>query len=48
VETIITWDMDGRIFKTRGFEFDQQEAAITATLKMLNIIEMQPNGALAH
>lgn len=40
VETIITWDMDGRVFKTRGFEFDQQEAAITATLKMLNLIEM--------
>lgn len=42
VETIITWDLDGRVFKTRGFEFDQQEAAITATLKMLNRIEMQP------
>ncbi len=41
VETIITWDMDGRVFKTRGFEFDQQEAAITATLKMLNLIERQ-------
>jgi D-citramalate synthase len=40
VETIITWDMDGRVFKTRGFEFDQQEAAITATLKMLNLIEI--------
>jgi D-citramalate synthase len=39
VETIITWDLDGRLFKTRGFEFDQQEAAITATLKMLNLIE---------
>lgn len=39
VETIITWEMDGRVFKTRGFEFDQQEAAITATLKMLNLIE---------
>jgi D-citramalate synthase len=39
VETIITWDMDGNVFKTRGFEFDQQEAAIQATLKMLNIIE---------
>jgi D-citramalate synthase len=43
VETIITWDMDGRIFKTRGFEFDQQEAAITATLKMLNLIEVKIN-----
>jgi D-citramalate synthase len=42
VETIITWDMDGKVFKTRGFEFDQQEAAITATIKMLNLIEMQP------
>jgi len=39
VETIITWGMDGKEFKTRGFEADQQAAAITATLKMLNIIE---------
>jgi len=39
VETIITWELDGRQFKTRGFESDQQAAAITATLKMLNSIE---------
>lgn len=39
VETIITWDLDGWQFKTRGFESDQQAAAITATLKMLNIID---------
>lgn len=39
VETIITWDLEGRQFKTRGFEADQQAAAITATLKMLNLIE---------
>jgi D-citramalate synthase len=39
VETIITWEMDDRQFKTRGFEADQQAAAITATLKMLNLIE---------
>lgn len=39
VETIITWDLNGKEFKTRGFEADQQAAAITATLKMLNIIE---------
>lgn len=39
VETIITWELDGRQFKTRGFESDQQAAAITATLKMLNLIE---------
>jgi D-citramalate synthase len=39
VETIITWELDGKQFKTRGFESDQQAAAITATLKMLNILE---------
>ena len=39
VETIITWELDARTFKTRGFESDQQAAAITATLKMLNMIE---------
>lgn len=47
VETIITWDMDGHVFKTRGFEFDQQEAAITATLKMLNLIETRHHAAPA-
>lgn len=39
VETIITWGIDDRQFKTRGFESDQQAAAITATLKMLNLLE---------
>ncbi len=39
VETIITWDHEGRQFKTRGFESDQNAAAITATLKMLNLLE---------
>lgn len=39
VETIITWGLDSWEFKTRGFESDQQAAAITATLKMLNLIE---------
>lgn len=39
VETIITWSLDGREFKTRGLESDQQAAAIMATVKMLNIIE---------
>jgi (R)-citramalate synthase len=43
VETIITWELDDRQFKTRGFESDQQAAAITATLKMLNLIEGQRN-----
>jgi D-citramalate synthase len=39
VETIITWDQEGKQFKTRGFESDQNAAAITATIKMLNILE---------
>jgi D-citramalate synthase len=39
VETIITWGLGDWQFKTRGFESDQQEAAIKATLKMLNLIE---------
>lgn len=39
VETIITWELDDWTFKTRGFESDQQAAAITATLKMLNLLE---------
>ena len=39
VQTIITWEMDGHVFKTRGFDADQTEAAIKATMKMLNIME---------
>lgn len=39
VQTVITWNMNGTIFKTHGFDADQTEAAITATRKMLNIIE---------
>ncbi len=39
VETIITWNDGNRQFKTKGLESDQQAAAITATIKMLNLIE---------
>jgi D-citramalate synthase len=39
VETIISWNMDGKEFKTRGLDADQTESAIKATEKMLNIIE---------
>lgn len=39
VETIITWDDGEKEFKTKGLESDQQAAAITATMKMLNLIE---------
>jgi (R)-citramalate synthase len=38
VETVITWK-NGREFKTRGLDSDQNIAAIKATIKMLNRIE---------
>jgi (R)-citramalate synthase len=38
VETIITWQIDDRQFKTRGLDADQTKAAIQATIKMLNIL----------
>lgn len=39
VATTITWNKDGYEFKTRGIDSDQTEAAIKATVKMLNILE---------
>jgi len=39
VETIITWNFNGKEFKTKGLDADQTESAIKATEKMLNIIE---------
>ena len=40
VQTVITWRRDdGRLFRTRGLDADQTEAAIKATIKMLNMVE---------
>ena len=40
VQTVITWRRDdGRQLRTRGLDADQTEAAIKATIKMLNMIE---------
>lgn len=39
VATTITWQNGSSEFKTRGIDSDQTEAAIKATVKMLNIIE---------
>lgn len=39
VETTILWGYQGKQFRTRGLDADQTEAAIKATIKMLNIIE---------
>ena len=37
-ETIISWDHNGKEFKTRGLDCDQTVSAIKATQKMLNLI----------
>lgn len=39
VHTTISWEYNGHQLKTRGLDADQIEAAIQATLKMLNLIE---------
>ena len=39
VETAITWNYNGKEFKTRGLDADQTESAIKATERMLNIVE---------
>jgi len=46
VQTVITWNDNGRLFRTRGLDADQTEAAIKATFKMLNIIENEYNKEL--
>ena len=38
VETVITWNNNGQLIHTRGLDADQIEAAIKATVKMLNLI----------
>lgn len=39
VQALISWEYKGDSFKTRGLDADQTEAAIKATIKMLNKIE---------
>jgi D-citramalate synthase len=39
VETVITWELQDKEFKTRGLDPDQTVAAIKATMKMINILE---------
>ncbi len=36
VQTIITWEYEGQSLKTRGLNADQTQAAVEATIKMLN------------
>ena len=46
VQTVITWNDNGRVLRTRGLDADQTEAAIKATFKMLNIYENEQNNEL--
>ncbi len=46
VQTVITWNDNGRLLRTRGLDADQTEAAIKATFKMLNIIENEQDKEL--
>jgi D-citramalate synthase len=39
VETVISWNLSGAEFRTKGLDADQTESAIKATEKMLNILE---------
>jgi D-citramalate synthase len=48
VETIITWNYKNQEFKTIGLDADQTEAAIKATMKMLNIIENKEKGIVIN
>ena len=46
VQTVITWNDNGKILRTRGLDADQTEAAIKATFKMLNIFENEQKDSL--
>jgi D-citramalate synthase len=39
VQTVITWESDGNVIRTHAVDADQTEAAIKATIKMLNLFE---------
>ena len=39
VQTSISWTYNDKAYRTRGLDADQTEAAIKATIKMLNLIE---------
>lgn len=41
VQTVISWRSGDKILRTRGLDADQTEAAIKATIKMLNIVEQE-------
>ena len=45
--TTITWKLNNKQFKTNGLDSDQAIAAIKATIKMLNVIELSEHDKIA-
>ena len=41
VQTAISLENEGKVYRTRGLDADQTEAAIKATIKMLNLLEIE-------
>ena len=41
VQTAISWEYEGKVYRTRGLDDDQTEADIKATIKMLNLLEIE-------
>ena len=48
VQTIIEWQFEGKNYRTHALDADQTEAAIKATLKLLNIIEVNYTSVLKN
>ena len=46
VQTVITWNDGDKQWRTRGLDADQTEAAIQATIKMLNMVEEELSAPL--
>ncbi len=46
VQTVITWNDGEKQWRTRGLDADQTEAAIQATIKMLNMVEEELSAPL--
>ena len=46
VQAVITWRLGEKVFRTRGLDADQTDAAIKATVKMLNLLEDNAKSAM--
>lgn len=44
VQTVIEWEFEGKNYRTHALDADQTEAAIKATIKLLNLVEVCYSG----